>query len=143
MSWRRKLKCFIHGHIVDLKDLPPGAYVLPCLECGTPVRGQLTYVMRMDKIPKARSDAHGQDSESAVRFKMMILLSDRYRGVHVMGCGDCPFFYEDRMCRASEFDVNDDHDRETLPGWCPLRNGPITVRAEPKSLSEPSKQEQD
>lgn len=82
---------------------------------------------------------------------MLLTLNDKTRNGAVLGCGDCPFQYDTlsdtnmrdgQKCSitddAETFDrvISDQHDPETMPSWCPLRDGPINVSAEPGSLKK-------
>lgn len=51
----------------------------------------------------------------------------------VDGCGDCPYAHGQWMaedCQLTERDVDEyiQFGKTTAPDWCPLREGPITVR---------------
>jgi hypothetical protein len=53
------------------------------------------------------------------------------------GCGGCPFCYErndygDLACSVDAHGWLDDDGEKPAPAWCPLRAGPVTVRAKEK-----------
>lgn len=68
------------------------------------------------------------------------------REVRILGCGDCPFRIDMMMYGevASTCDVVEDpegqhhiapeQDMKKAPAWCPLRDGPVHVVAEPAAL---------